>query len=592
MIHIINSKIRSFFRFTIYSLLPLVGGGWVGVSCSDILDTESELVEYEKDNTLDHPTDSVYSVMGIINRMQVIADRTVLLGEVRSDLLQTTDEASADLKRLAAFDFSQQNKYNKVSDYYAVINNCNYYLAHVDTLLERRNRKLFRSEYAAVKGFRAWTYLELVKAYGEVPLVTEPLMTELAAKEAQRKHPSTIKEVCDFFINDLTPYANTDMPVYGSVGGWESQRTAAGGEYNPLFIPLRVLLGDLCLWAGRYEEAARWYNSFLNDQIKPVTLNKTNRIYWYNASEFISPTSGYHPVSIETTGRNSGEVISLIPMEKEVFNGTISDLNNVFNSTKDNNYFFQVMPSVAMRRLSADQIHCIEYKTAVTTDTIYVPRTGMSDELLVGDLRLYDNYRLTSLGSQDPYSEYSSLRQSISKLPENCISLYRKSMIYLRYAEALNRAGYPQTAFTILKYGICPENMQLYVDSIERASAAAVTEFDKNIFLRDIAIGIHSYGSGDSQCNAYYVLPQPDSQLATRRDTVDFQIPLVEDMIISEMALEGAFEGNRYYDLLRVAMRRNDPAYLADAVAKRYGEVDNSLRTLLMDKKNWFIPLP
>ena len=74
-------------------------------SCSDLLETESELVEYEKDNTLNHPTDSVYSVMGIINKMQYIADRVALLGEVRSDLVTVTDAATSDLKRLAAFDF-------------------------------------------------------------------------------------------------------------------------------------------------------------------------------------------------------------------------------------------------------------------------------------------------------------------------------------------------------------------------------------------------------------------------------------------------------------------------------------------------------
>ena len=95
-------------------------------SCADMLETDSELVEYEKDNTLNHPTDSVYSVMGIINKMQVIADRSVLLGEARGDLVTATEAASADLKRLANFDLSQDNKYNEVSDYYAVINNCNY----------------------------------------------------------------------------------------------------------------------------------------------------------------------------------------------------------------------------------------------------------------------------------------------------------------------------------------------------------------------------------------------------------------------------------------------------------------------------------
>jgi hypothetical protein len=149
-----------------------------------MLETSSELVEFEKDNTLNHPTDSVYSVMGIVNRIEQIADRLVLLGEVRGDLVSATEAASADLKRLAAFDLSRENKYNQVSDYYAVINNCNYYLAHIDTALQRRGRTLFTYEYAAVKAFRAWTYLELVKAYGQVPLVLTPLMTEAEARAA------------------------------------------------------------------------------------------------------------------------------------------------------------------------------------------------------------------------------------------------------------------------------------------------------------------------------------------------------------------------------------------------------------------------
>lgn len=35
MTNIIKSKIRNFFRFAVCSLLPIIGGGWVGVSCSD-----------------------------------------------------------------------------------------------------------------------------------------------------------------------------------------------------------------------------------------------------------------------------------------------------------------------------------------------------------------------------------------------------------------------------------------------------------------------------------------------------------------------------------------------------------------------------
>ena len=100
-------------------------------SCEDLLETDSKFVMYESDTTLGDPTDSVYSVLGIISQMQKIADRTVLLGEVRADLVTTTAAANADLKRLSAWDFSQDNKYNSVSDYYSVINHCNYFLHHV-----------------------------------------------------------------------------------------------------------------------------------------------------------------------------------------------------------------------------------------------------------------------------------------------------------------------------------------------------------------------------------------------------------------------------------------------------------------------------
>jgi hypothetical protein len=88
------------------------------------------------------------------------------------------------------------------------------------------------------------------------------------------------------------------------------------------------------------------------------------------------------------------------------------------------------------------------------------------------------------------------------------------------------------------------------------------------------------------------VLPQPENALATRQDTVAYQIPLVENMIIDEMALEGAFEGYRFYDLMRVALRRGDPNYLASPIARRNGETDAALYSLLMDPKNWYLPQP
>ncbi|MDE6690294.1 MAG: RagB/SusD family nutrient uptake outer membrane protein [Prevotella sp.] len=563
-------KRNKFFIYILAAAALLTG-------CSDMLETDSELVEYEKNNTLNHPTDSVYSVMGIVNTMQTIADRVVLLGEVRADLVTTTDAASSDLKRLANLDFSQANKYNQVSDYYAVINNCNYFLTHVDTLMERRGRRLFMKEYAAVKAFRAWTYLELAKIYGEVPFVTKPLMTEREAAAAAAGPRKGIKEICELLIDDLTPVAYTEMLNYGEI---DERRS------SEFFIPVRALLGDLCLWAGRYSEAAHWYSDYLGDKKEIIRTEPDNRVVWSSPTEFTRPSDSYSVTSIER--------ISMIPMEKRIFDGIISDLGNIYSSTKENKYYFQLRPSTGMRRLSADQIYCMEYKNAISTDTIYAPRTGFSDDLYIGDLRLHSNFSLSSYGSNNDYSEYNTEHQYIYKFYTTVqqIVTYRSPMVYLRFAEALNRAGYPQSAMLILKYGLCNENAKMYVDSIEYDAAKQYIAFDETLFRREDVRGIHSRGSGDAQCNIYYALPQPTEELRDRQDTIDYQMPLVEDMIINEMALEGAFEGYRYYDLMRVAMRRGEPAYLADPISRRAGTVDDALRTKLMDPKNWYLPLP
>ena len=281
-------------------------------------------------------------------------------------------------------------------------------------------------------------------------------------------------------------------------------------------------------------------------------------------------------------------------MEARVFDGTISNLPNLFRSTEENNYFYELTASHNMAKISADQVYCFENDIpgATTKDTLYAPHTGLYRSELVGDLRYYSNFRLESYGSNNDYTEYNSTLQNIYKIVSARITLYRSTMVYLRYAEALNRAGYPQSAFAILKYGICDEILKNRVDAAELDEAGDLVTFDPELFRFDGRyFGVHSLGSGDSHANAYYTLPQPIRELPTRQDTVEYQIPLVEDMIVTEMALEGAFEGYRFNDLMRVALRRNDPAYLADPVSRRNGEADDALRQKLMDTKNWYLPL-
>ncbi|HVG14035.1 MAG TPA: RagB/SusD family nutrient uptake outer membrane protein [Chitinophagaceae bacterium] len=65
----------------------------------------------------------------------------------------------------------------------------------------------------------------------------------------------------------------------------------------------------------------------------------------------------------------------------------------------------------------------------------------------------------------------------------------------------------------------------------------------------------------------------------------------IEDYILRERGLELGFEGDRWYDLMRIAKRRNSPQYLIDRVMKRAPVSQHPyLQTWLSDVKNWYLP--
>ncbi len=568
-------------------------------SCSDFFEEDSTYVIDVDKNHLANATDTIYSVTGILNKLQAIADRTILLGEARGDLVDVTNVTADDLREVAMFNISDDNIYNSPVDYYAVINNCNYFITHADTAMtNNRNENLFMAEYAAVKAIRAWTYLQLVTVYGEVPFVTTPILTK---EEAEKPYPTKdIQGICEYFLNEdgLQALQEQGYPDYGDIKGLPSKL---------FFVPMRLILGDLSLWSGKYLDAAKYYYGYINNRNGQNTAYATGtyRAEWMS-SEWNNATTSLYNSFLNETFSAQGELITMIPMDSIPSEGYYSQLRNIFNTNYDNEYRASLTLSQSLRDLSAAQSYCLYDET---TQKFVIAPKGISmgssnlSGIYDGDLRLATicSYRQDGVISNGERLDM----QTIQKYSTRNVHIYRRTQVYLRLAEAMNCAGYPHYAYQILASGM---NSTILTDSVCKYYS---TE-DSTMLVRDFSfpagrygiydpqaagtnqntMGIHSRGCGFTPGNEYYKMPV-DTTITDPAQHRAWQQEQVENMIIDEAALEFAFEGQRFYDLMRVALRRGDNSFLANKIYNRRGEgnADAMKSELpdLTDRSNWYL---
>lgn len=587
-------------------------------SCEDFFTQESDDVLYADQEHLNIAEDSIYSVTGILTKLQSLADRTILLGELRGDLVDLTTEASSDLREIYEFNVSDDNKYNQPSDYYAVINNCNYFIEHVDTALhDNRGEIIFMKEYCAIKAIRAWTYLQLALNYGEVPFFDKALLSKEQAENAERSPKYGIVDVCDYFIKDLASLPeryNTELPGYRQIRGLESKL---------LYFPLSIVRGDLYLWRATmtgnvedYKNAARNYYKYISERngafsAYPTTESRVcwtpGQTNWRSYSMFSDVTSFSESVS------PNAELITLIAGDSIRAEGHYSELRNIFSSSEDNDYKVSVTPSDRLFEISESQANCV---LAANGLSVYYAPKGL-DYHESGDLRLSkvwsESYTI------DRVTNKRIETQRISKYNSRNVHIYRRTMVYLRLAEALNGAGYPRMAFQILSEGLSNKAIEENVMSryynydaandtilISEKDSLFLAEFnfDNNLYgvcdNLDLAktsaaghnqIGIHMRGSGFTPMDTTYVLPHDtiETDATKRAQLIKEQQAAVDTLLLTESALEFAFEGTRYYDMMRFAKRQADPAAAMRKILEARRGSKNSTSVPLTDESSWFL---
>ena len=123
-------------------------------------------------------------------------------------------------------------------------------------------------------------------------------------------------------------------------------------------------------------------------------------------------------------------------------------------------------------------------------------------------------------------------------------------------------------------------NEKIVPISEKGTSAPQYMSFSDSRFINNVGIRMRGLGNMDKD-TAFYRIPK----LENMHDSVLY----VEDLIQQELALETAYEGNRFQDLMRLALRRGEPAYLADKIALKHTANKEEFRTKLTNPENWYI---
>ncbi len=582
-------KIKSF--KTVFVIA--IGCALAAASCKKTLDKEPETF-LTATNTYRNVFDADAAVVGIYGKLMGIAKQYVVLNELRADLMSTTDNADIYLREVNNHSTSSVNPYSDPKAIYSLINNCNDVLKNFNLMVSDNRFKLaeYQQRYSDIGCIRSWLYLQLGIHYGQVPYVTDALENVDAVRD-QSKFPLI---PFNQLLDSLITFTNT-LPYKIPYATGTSLITAYDGSLTQrFFIEKNSFLGDLNLWKGNYTAAATYYRALM-EQTGYVVSSGSNAFYgtfripWADVVNNNDLEIGY--VRFKETdskslidnnsqgwrsmfARGQDELFSYEWTWVLPFNASFAPVNPFVELFSNNGGKYLVKPSQqAMDNWNSQlQVYGFPYdgRGIITWKTLNGQPVIMK--------YLYQYLNETSFLPIDVLQKKGQW------------FLNRAAAVHLHFAEAANRDGRRKLAYALLNNGI--QNAYDTATITTTGTARNVTIIENTLY--DAAPYNFDARYGD----------QPSFRAPWHRNTgirgrarlvaapvVGDSTLSIENSLIAEGALELAYEGYRWPDLLRIALRRNDPTFIADAVYKKLLKDNNpqadAVRAKLM-RKEYYLP--
>jgi tetratricopeptide (TPR) repeat protein len=450
-----------------------------------------------------------------------------MMDGLRSDMMDVTPYANADMRALNDHMLSPGNEFTDPADFYKIIVNINEVLSHADELAEN-DRFITPYILSIIKGdltaMRAFTYLTLVRLFNEAAYIEDNLLT---LPENLSQNILNKADMIDTLINQLKPY------VYVPNSGTELV------EYTfPHFVNTKAMIGELYLERGDYALAAEHLKLACESYFNQLSLLKVDRTY---------SNGGWETIFLNSESAEI-ENISVIPFS------SIENQNNPLAAWMGHNYDYMVKPSAVL----------------IDSFMAQIPSSGLPGDQWRGR---GVTFRLDTLSKESETvfttESYITKYEVDPNDPFGTdIIISRAADLHLMLAEAYNRMGDEVSegyALMLLNQGVSSTNPK----------PSEFAKWTRNIGIRGRA-GLEPRVVADTLALAG-----------------EDRIRYIEDLIIAERALELAYEGKRFFDLVRVAERRNEPEFLADKVAAKFEGTPQyeQIKAHLMNPDSWYLPL-
>jgi starch-binding outer membrane protein, SusD/RagB family len=606
-------------------------------SCKDFFEPYQD-INVTRDKLFDDWYEYRSVAMGMYGLQQQLVEQILILGELRGDLLTITENADADMVEIYNFNPSRENKYASPTNFFKLISATNNF---INVLQHERPEVLdpkspvtnYDRLYGEALCMRAWAYFNAVRIYGKVPFIHESL-TSIEEIESYLNATGTyIDSVAiyyskDGYYNDTIPmqpielqkqYFDERLVIDYFTNELEKKVKAVGVNHymdnNDISWEVTIwnthamnaLLGHMYLTIGDLAKSAHYLEKIVYLPSENYRYQLDRSFAYGTFTQFSSPPYPFYDGWKNIfSGIDSREHIFTLWFNKTYFQQ--NDFQMFFEPRNPHRYMLKPTRQAVLYwetiwdNYSMSVNNTQPWRTRTTNkgtagdfgrgygisyaylrDGVPIPPGQIRGMLY---LKSENDLRTANLITEnaDTVVWKYSWNKDIYDMDPNFI-IYRAAGIHLLLAEvyvywAFNRGGnimpFTSNAVNLLNDGA-------------NYSAAGNRQ---QLGVRG-RVGFGGSVDGARVGNINYLHDPFNNEVIGYIDvTGNFPAlqELLEEKIVDEKARELAFEGERFYDLMRVAKRRNDPSFLAERVSAKYPSGQREqIYNLLLDENNWYI---